>query len=603
MLFLAVFVQASLTGVTLTSPATGANLTGTVPLSATITGTAAANVTFDFINSSGATVASVVNTTAGTTFTASFDTTSIADGIHNVTATAVNTSGTTVADTNTNIRIDNTAPTATYESPTPGDGASVSGTQTINVSASDVGVGLDTIEIFINDTSVATCTTSPCAFSWDTTTYADGNHTFNATFNDTLGNTGGLATRTVTVDNSFPSVTINNPSNNSFHKTNFNINVTTTGSPTTVTYRYENATTNGSFTSMSNTSATAWNATFNISGLADGNYTLRINASDAAGNSNSTETVLFWVDTAAPTVSSFSCSDTTVSGTASCTCTATDAIDSSVTTSITGNANTDTTGTKTATCTATDDAGNEVTGTTTYEVTKSGGGGGGGGGGGATSLPSKSHTFGELKVGVVSKMTITDSAIGIKEIQIDVKNPANNVKITVTKQAGKPASVVHTIEGKVYQYLEIDTTNLGSGDVSAATIRFTVSVSWLVSNGFDKADVALYRYTTEWDQLSTVIVSESATEVTFSARGPGFSFFAIAAEKEEVAPAVEEEAPVGEEEVAPVVAPEDGVAPAPPEAEPEEFAAEMARNVVLVWVLVAILVVVVIAYTFWKKQK
>jgi hypothetical protein len=136
-----------------------------------------------------------------------------ADGVFIVNVTANDSEGNFNYNDTQTITVDNTPPEAlAYESPTPADGASVSGTQIINVSASDSGVGLDSIEIFVDGVSVQVCTSSPCVYSWDTTKMSDGSHTFNATANDTLGNTNtSLPTRTVIVDNTAPVVTVNRP--------------------------------------------------------------------------------------------------------------------------------------------------------------------------------------------------------------------------------------------------------------------------------------------------------------------------------------------------------------------------------------------------------
>lgn len=73
------------------------------------------------------------------------------------------------------------------------------------------------------------------------------------------------------------------------------INVTANDSGSTVanvTFRYENSTSNGSWTNMTNLNGLLWNGTFNTSSIADGNYNIRINATDAQTDSNSGLTLI-----------------------------------------------------------------------------------------------------------------------------------------------------------------------------------------------------------------------------------------------------------------------------------------------------------------------
>jgi hypothetical protein len=203
------------------------------------------------------------------------------------------------------------------------------------------------------------------------TSLSDGTYIWNVEcyYNDTNTDTAD-ANRTITIDTGEAGVTFVVPSASSWHNSDFLINVSVADSPVTVQYRYENSTTNGTWTSMTNPSGNYWNATFDISAVANGNYTIRINATDAAANSNTTETRLIWVDTQSPTITSFSCSPTSVyiGDETTCSCSATDNLDTSVGLSYTRNPVTHSADTYQTTCTATDDAGNSASSTTSYTV-------------------------------------------------------------------------------------------------------------------------------------------------------------------------------------------------------------------------------------------
>ena len=94
---------------------------------------------------------------------------------------------------------DTTAPTTAITAPA--NGATVSGSTTVNASASD-NVGVTTVEFYVDNVLKNTDTSSPYSFAWDTTTYADGSHSLTSKAYDAAGNVGTSATVTVTVNNS-----------------------------------------------------------------------------------------------------------------------------------------------------------------------------------------------------------------------------------------------------------------------------------------------------------------------------------------------------------------------------------------------------------------
>jgi len=153
----------------------------------------------------------------------------------------------------------------------------------------------------------------------------------------------------------------------------------------------------------------------------------------------------------------------------------------------------------------------------------------GGGGTPVETPPSKSQIWVQMTPGVAHIMKITNKEIGLKEVQVTIRNEANNVKITVKKLEGKPASVAHEISGKVYKYVEIDKQNIQDENIEKAKIRFEVSKSWLNENGYDPDSVVLERYTENgWIKLNTLRVGETGDSYIYEAETPGFSVFAIA---------------------------------------------------------------------------
>jgi hypothetical protein len=94
---------------------------------------------------------------------------------------------------------DTTPPTTAITAPT--NGATVSGTVGVTASASD-NVGVTRVEIYVDSALEATLTSSPYAWSWNTTTAANGAHAIVSKAYDAAGNVGSSATVTVTVANS-----------------------------------------------------------------------------------------------------------------------------------------------------------------------------------------------------------------------------------------------------------------------------------------------------------------------------------------------------------------------------------------------------------------
>ena len=178
-----------------------------------------------------------------------------------------------------------------------------------------------------------------------------------------------------------------------------------------------------------------------------------------------------------------------------------------------------------------------------------------GGGGGGVAIPQpppkKIHSWAEIIPGVVAIMKDFDSEIGIKQITISVNNPAQNVKITVTKYDDKPAEVAVEKSGKVHKYLQIETENLEL-NLETARIRIQVQKSWMENNNLQTENLAMFKLNennNQWDELETIYVEADDNYFYYDVELDSFSFFAIG--EKVVEEVVEEDgiAPVDEEEV------------------------------------------------------
>ena len=161
-----------------------------------------------------------------------------------------------------------------------------------------------------------------------------------------------------------------------------------------------------------------------------------------------------------------------------------------------------------------------------------------------TSDPSKSMGYTLLPAG--SKViSINSSSIPLSEILLTTLSSATNVRFVVTVTT----SPTTTYTGTVYKYLKIDHDALNNSNIGNAKLKFKIEKSWLTTNGKTKNDIFLFRYTTQWDELVTTIVSEDSTYVYYQADSPGLSLFAISTKKT----AVVNNAPVVNNTPTPVV--------------------------------------------------
>jgi len=327
----------------------------------------------------------------------------------------------------------------------------------------------------------------------------------------------------------------------------------------------------------------------NLTGLADGNQIINIYVNDTATNLGLNNSFFVSVDTTAPSPSL-----TKTSSGASEIILAISGKDGTCTVnrgsaSISGNTITETG----LSCgksfnyiiTCTDSAGNVGSSTEISPSTTSCSGTSDSGDGSPKTTKS-SGSFDKITPGVASIMKNFDSETGIKEIQINVNNEAQNVKITVTKHDGKPAAVSVEKTGIVYQYIQIDVTNLGN-NLDKANVQFRVEKSWISSNGLDKDKISVFKFnegTEEWDELSTIYNNSDNTYDFFDVELTSFSYFAIS-EKTVVVVEEEEDAGVVGDilEKAGITKKDDG-----------------SRSLVWLWILIGVFVVGL--YLFMNKK-
>jgi hypothetical protein len=257
-------------------------------------------------------------------WSATFDITGVADGNYtirvNATDTALTPNEGTANVTDYQIGIETKPPSIVINTPTPGW---YSTNITVNATVIDAGVGVNASDVWFrweNPSQVGPLvqmtrvgSTNFWSATFDITGVADGNYTIRVNATDNVSNKG---TATVTgyligIDTSPPTIVINTPTPG-WYSTNITVNAAVTDASSGVNvsdvrFRWENATGNSSWVSMNRIGSTDnWSATFDITGVADGNYTIRVNATDTAltpnnGTANVTG-YLIGIDTSPPTI-------------------------------------------------------------------------------------------------------------------------------------------------------------------------------------------------------------------------------------------------------------------------------------------------------------
>ncbi|MFA5887256.1 MAG: PGF-pre-PGF domain-containing protein [Candidatus Nanoarchaeia archaeon] len=174
---------------------------------------------------------------------------------------------------------------------------------------------------------------------------------------------------------------------------------------------------------------------------------------------------------------------------------------------------------------------------TPSETLASTSGGGGSGGGGAVSVAVTKVT--RIIAAIAEGNNLIEFAesekafVGVEEIMLDSAAAALNVKITIEKLTAMPASIASAPSGEIYTYLQFNKTVLKDEDVKEAKITFSVGKDWVTRNMYDYNKIVLQRYTTKWDALPTTYLKQNASNYYYEASTPGFSVFAITAEKKQ----------------------------------------------------------------------
>jgi len=204
----------------------------------------------------------------------------------------------------TSIPTDSTPPTISLTSPA--NNAAVSGTVSVNASASD-NVGVTSVQFYVNGALQATDTSTPYLYSWNTTSLAAGLYTLMAMAYDAAGNVGQSVNVPVTVvkDTIPPTVSMTAPTNNA--TVSGTITITASAGDNVGVSKVEFYK-EGVLLTATNVAPYSYN--WNTTSVANGSHILSAKAYDASNNIGQSSTVTVSVnntfsDTVTPTVTTF----------------------------------------------------------------------------------------------------------------------------------------------------------------------------------------------------------------------------------------------------------------------------------------------------------
>ncbi|MHB8493569.1 MAG: S8 family serine peptidase [Casimicrobiaceae bacterium] len=274
--------------VSISSP-TGGTVTGTVSVS--VAASDNVGVTHVDLLVNGSVLAS--DTTAPYSF--SWDSSALAGTNATLTAVAYDAAGNSATSQAVTVTVasattaDTTPPTVSIASPT---GGTVSGVVSVSVNASD-NVGVTKVNLLVNGALLASDSTSPYTFSWDSSSLAGSSATLTAVAYDAAGNSATSAAATVTVASSTPSpsvsdttppvVTITNPANGSKVSGMVKVGASATDN---VAVASVTLSVDGAIVAMTNASSITYS--WNTRKVSSGSHTISVMAKDTSGNQATT---------------------------------------------------------------------------------------------------------------------------------------------------------------------------------------------------------------------------------------------------------------------------------------------------------------------------
>lgn len=281
--------------ISITSPTSGATVSGTVIVSASVS----ANATSVQYKVDGNNIGAAITNAP---FGSSLNTASLSNGVHSLTAVASDSVGQTAASAVVAITVSNPADTPpTISITSPGSGATVSGTVAIAVAVSANTTG---VQYRVDGTnSGAAITAAPFGLSLNTTTIANGTHSLTAVASNAASQTTTSAAVTITVNNvssTPPTISITKPASGATVSGVINVAVMVSANTTSVQYKVDGANSGAAITTA------PFGFSLSTTTLSNGSHSLDAVASNAAAQTSSSIAISITVanaDTTPPSIS------------------------------------------------------------------------------------------------------------------------------------------------------------------------------------------------------------------------------------------------------------------------------------------------------------
>lgn len=272
--------------VAISSPTSGTTVSGTVAVTASASDNTGVSKVEFYVNGT------LQTTDTAAPYTYSWNTTALANGTYTLTAKAYDAAGNVGQSSSVSVTVTNdiTAPVTSITSPT--GGTTVSGTVSVASSASD-NVAVTKVELYVNNVLQATDTASPYSFSWNTTSVVDGSYSISTRAYDAAGNVGQSAAVNVNVKNAVvdtiaPVVSITSPTANSTVKGTLCAAVSASDNVGVTKVEYY---VNSSL--IKAVTASPFGYCMDTTLVSNGNYSMYVNAYDAAGNVTQSKSVRY----------------------------------------------------------------------------------------------------------------------------------------------------------------------------------------------------------------------------------------------------------------------------------------------------------------------
>ncbi|WP_224957108.1 Ig-like domain-containing protein [Geomonas subterranea] len=168
--------------VSLTSPGSGSTVTGSVVISANASDNVGVSKVEFYRDGT------LLSTLSASPYSYTWDTKTSTNGSHTLTAKAYDAAGNVGSSQNVSVTVQNDLQAPAVAITSPSNNATVSGTVTVSANASD-NVGVTKVNFYRSGVLIATSTSAPYRFNWNTKTVPNGSYSLTATAYDAAGNT------------------------------------------------------------------------------------------------------------------------------------------------------------------------------------------------------------------------------------------------------------------------------------------------------------------------------------------------------------------------------------------------------------------------------